>query len=179
MHTTPVHSFKATNGRVLGWTGVVVCLLLLVVTLSDGLGTEDALFLAILALAGVVIWAFFLRPEVRAYDEHLVLRNPFSTISVPLHRIRAVVVRSILVVNVGEKDYRSAAINRGRREMLKGGDRDPASNYLDFVEDKITQLADDALNRGDSGGQVRVRPAWVEIGMLVVAVVLVVVLAVL
>ena len=140
---------------------------------------------------GVLVWAAMLRPRVWATEEDLVLRNMLHTARIPLAAIEQVVVRQVLAVSAGEQRYVSPAIGKSLRQTLKSGSPgEPATaragdgrrtrRYPDFVEERISRLAEDARAKRGIGAALRRaagarrrrahdRWAWPEIVGLVVA----------
>jgi hypothetical protein len=189
--------FRPTSGLL---TGV---LLVLVGLLGVGLalGDRDAVpaWLGALGVVAAVLgWAYLLRPRVRVAGPDLVLRNPFSTVRIPLAAIEELDVRQVLVVRAGDRQYTSPGLGRTRRSILRGPRRDEAANpaaqvaassYGEFAEDRLRWYAEQAR---DAAGvrllspeqealaeQVRRRPAWPEILGLAAGVAAFVVLALL
>lgn len=146
-----VERFHPTSGRAIGVVALVVALAVVVV----GVVEHDQGFPVPFALGAVVVavlaWAALLRPRVWVTTEDLVLRNMLHTARVPLAAIESVVVRQVLAVSAGERRFVSPAIGRSHRQtvqMTKQGTRPaPQDSYPTFVEDRITQLADDARAR--------------------------------
>jgi hypothetical protein len=189
--------FGPTNGRVPGALGVGAILVAAVAALVDGWHASDPLLLSCLALASLLIWVVMFRPSVRSDGSLLHLRNMVSTTTVPLPLIDKVLVGAMLLVRVGETTYKSIALQRSRR---KGRSRDGAGlasarggshqhtvmpmgsiakefgDYCDFVEDRITYLADEArVHRRGVDEPVRRTWAWPEIvGIVVLALVILV-----
>jgi hypothetical protein len=97
---------------------------------------------------GVLVWAAMLRPRVWATREHLVMRNMLHTVSIPLAAIETVAVRQVLAVSAGDNRFVSPAVGKSWRQTLrsnKQAERDTATaSYPVFVEERISQLADDA-----------------------------------
>ncbi|MCW2794210.1 MAG: hypothetical protein JWO76_3308 [Nocardioides sp.] len=184
MNEEPVERFQPTSGRILGILGLVLAAGVIVIGLVD---RDHGFPLPVVAGAlagGVLVWASMLRPRVWATQEHLVLRNMLHTAWLPLAAIEQVVVRQVLAVRVGEKRYVSPAVGRSWRQSIKTGRPttapDLAQSYPDFVEDRISRLAEDA--RAKAGVRllsdeqlalasgVRRAWAWPEVVALVVSV---------
>jgi hypothetical protein len=185
----PVEKFRPTSGQVLGWIGIA-----LVVTAVVFGAIESAWSVVTGALVvGVLDWAATLKPRVRVEGRWLVLRNMVETIRIPLAAVEEVAVRQVLAVRVGERRFVSPAVGKSLRQALKSAGSSPAASsataeatavtqaYPDFVEERIRHLATEARTREDVarysaeqdalGAQVTRTPAWLEIGLLVVAVV--------
>lgn len=179
-----VERFRPTSGRVLGVLGLALAALAVVVSFADGPGGFGAsVVTGALALAAMT-WASMLRPRVWATEESLVMRNMLEVITIPLAAVEQVAVRQVLAVRAGDKRYVSPAVGRSLRQTMSNRRRDPGvapTSYPDFVEDRISQLADDARARrgikrySDEqvalGSEVRRQPAWPEIALVVVTLV--------
>jgi hypothetical protein len=187
--------FRPTNGRAVGILALVAALGTFVLGIVDDF---PAPVVAGAFLVGVLAWAALLKPRVKIADRRLVLVNMLETVSIPLAAVEEVVVRQVLAVRVGEKRYVSPAIGHTLRATLattRPPRRDPrrgdvlatpkAPSYPDLVENRIDQLVTDerkrlGLRRGSAevaalAADVRRAPAWLEIGLLGVAVVALVV----
>ena len=148
MSDDPVERFRPTSGRVSGVLALILVAGVLLIRLLDpGSGLPTPVVWAAVAF-GVLAWASLLRPQVWVERDHLVLRNMLETTRVPLAAIERVVVQQVLVVNAGDRRYVSAAIGKGLRQTMKqnrGTARPTAvDSYPVFVEDRISQLAEDA-----------------------------------
>lgn len=189
MSEEAVERFQPTSGRILGVVGLVLAASVVVL----GLLNRDRGFplpIVTAALAGaVLVWQTMLRPRVWVTPDDLVMRNMLHTAWIPLAAIERVVVRQVLAVSAGEKRYVSPAVGRPWRQSVKAGratgTKDVAQSYPDFVEERISRLAEDA--RAKAGVQllsdeqlalasgVRRAWAWPEVVALVVTTVLFVV----
>lgn len=167
--------FKATNGRMIGVSGLVLCVAVAVLlALSESTHTAAVGAIAC-AFAGLFVWMTLLRPSVSASRTHLHLQNLFDRVSIPLASIDTVVVRRYLLVRSGGRKYICPAISRPLRrtvrkeshwggqqlltpgvseETLQAALRTQAQateelSYPDFVEQRIQALAaDDRARRG-------------------------------
>ena len=154
---------------------------------------------------GVLLYASTVRPRVLVRGSELVLRNMLSTVFIPLAAIEELAVRQVLAVRAGDKRYVCAGVGRTLRQALKGSAvqrareqmgglrgemaavREPGMSYADFVEVRLQELVNqDRLRRGVAkysaeaealAQDVRRRPAWPEIALLVAAFAVVAVLA--
>jgi hypothetical protein len=180
-----VEKFRPTSGRITGALG----LLLVAAVVAIGLLDRDQGFSPVVVCAalvvGVVIWATMLRPRLWATDSTLVMRNAFSTVTVPLAAIEQVAVRQVCAVRVGEQRYVCPAVGKSWRQALRSDRRlrhnesredkpEPGTMpYAGFVEDRIHQLAEEARTRAGVGllsdeqlalaADVRREWAWPEI----------------
>ena len=180
-----VQRFHATNGRVSGYIGLAAALVVLVLAIAAH-SSGTPLGVAILAvLAGLLVWAIVLRPAVWTTDRHLVMRSMFHTDTIPLRAVERVVVGQVLAVFAAGRRFVSAAIGYSTRQTIKNrteartGRGEPATamdTYQVFVEERLTQLAQEDRERYDDGeSEPRRTFAWPEIaGVLVLVVAFVV-----
>ena len=144
----PVERFQPTSGRILGVIALVAVLAIVVIGVVDRDHGFPAPVVTGALVFGVLVWAAMLRPRVWATREHLVMRNMLHTVSIPLAAIETVVVRQVLAVSAGDNRFVSPAVGKSWRQTLrsnKQGERDTATaSYPVFVEERISQLADDA-----------------------------------
>jgi hypothetical protein len=183
MAEEPVERFRPTSGRVIG----VVALVLVAAVILAGILDHDEEFpvtmIAGAVVFGALVWSSMLRPRVWATESDLVLRNMLETIRIPLAAIESVVVRQVLAVGAGDARYVSPAIGHSWRQTFKSthgaAPKTATESYPVFVEERISQLAEDARAklgvRRYSDEQValasgvRREPAWAEIAVLTVA----------
>ncbi|MCL8025225.1 hypothetical protein [Nocardioides bruguierae] len=190
-----VERFAPTSGRVTGTIGIAICLLLVVLAvLGAGASAPVA---GIAAVLGVLAWATMLKPRLRIVGDRLVLVNSFETVTVPLAGITSVLVQQVLVVVVGGRKFTSPAAGRSWRQAAKkprstrdlamspvpgeGLQTDAKVVYADFVEQRIGERANEERGNRDIARrspeqealltEVTRTPAWLEIGLLAVTVV--------
>ena len=189
----PVQKFRPTAGPGIGYLVLAVCAIVvgLVATSDPGvLGLQVVLGAVMVA---VVIWLVLLRPRATAYDDTLVLRGMVSDTTLPLAAIDAAVVRTMLVVWIGENRYTCAGIARSKRSMVRrpgpgavpmlglrhpdagtavgsGGHVGASADYPTFVETRIEDLARSARRDGRSAPAVTRRWARLELTALGVSV---------
>ncbi|WP_122818487.1 hypothetical protein [Nocardioides pantholopis] len=181
-----VERFRPTSGRVVGVLGLLLAAVVVVVGLRDGL---DLAVVVGAVVGGVLVWSAVLRPGLAVTSETLVMRNMLETTEIPLAAIEEVAVRQFTAVRAGGKRYVSPVVGQTMRQLRKG-DRaatkpEPTASYPAFVEDRIRRLAADAAAaRGIKRGtpeqdalarDVRRTPAWVELGLLLLGLVVFVV----
>lgn len=146
-----VERFRPTSGRAVGIIALVAALVVAAVGVVEHDQGFPVPFVLGAVLVAVLAWAALLRPRVWVTSEDLVLHNMLHTARVPLAAIESVVVRQVLAVTAGERRFVSPAIGRSHRQtvhMTRRGTRPgPLDSYPTFVEDRITQLADDARAR--------------------------------
>lgn len=175
--------FTAWGGRVAGIIGLAVVAGVVVVGVAGSADLYDPAVYPVCGLIALLIWSTMIRPEVAVADGRLVLRNPFTTVRLPLAAIEQVVVRQWLAVRMGERQFTSAGIGRSRRQALRDdrkGEDSTDRSYAAVVEARIHRLAEDARDRAGIAlcseeqealaDDVRREPAWVEIGFAVVLV---------
>ena len=183
-----VERFKPTSGQVLGWIGLTLVALVVVIGLVDRTHGFPPPVVAGALVLGVLDWAAMLKPRVLVVGRWLVLRNMLETTRIPLAAVEEIAVQQVLAVRVGERRFVSPAVGRSLRQALKtrGGPaptaaaveaRDATASYPDFVEERIRHLADEArtlegvarysAEQDALGAQVRREPALLEIGLLV------------
>jgi hypothetical protein len=163
-----VQPFRATNGRVTGVIGLVMCAgvaVLLVLTERPAVVVLGVLACAFVA---VLTWGALLRPRVVATAHDLRMWSMFEQATIPLAAIDTVLVRRYLVVRAGGVKYICPAIGRslrktvrtemkwqGNAQMLAPG-LQPSErivtqtdvkdskelDYADFVESEIARLAE-------------------------------------
>lgn len=100
-------------------------------------------------LFALVAYAAFIRTKVGVSDGDFVLHHLYSTVRFPLAALEGVSVGRTLGAYSGGRTYVSGAVGRPMREAVKGSKREhqPLSNHADFVEDRLTALAQDARER--------------------------------
>lgn len=169
--TVEVQRFRATNGRVMGGIGLVLCgvvAVMLVVTEPPAVAVPGVIGCL---LVGGLVWMALLRPSVVATSSELHLRTLFESVSIPLASVETVVVRRYLLVRSGGRRYICPAISRPLRKTIRDELKWSGSNpmqpglsvdrlgeatgenlqtdvkkeqelaYADFVEQRIAALA--------------------------------------
>lgn len=174
-----VERFTVWSSRIIGIIGLVGVAVALAFGVP-GIGQAyDPVVYPICGLVGVVLWTMLLRPAAAVVGDRLVLRNPLSTLSIPLAAIEQVAVRQFLAVRVGDRRYANASVGRSRRQGLRDdqkGDELTDLSYGGLVEHRIGRLAEEARTlqgialysdeQEALAADVRREPAWVEIGLL-------------
>lgn len=149
--TGDVERFPATGGRLTGVTILAMSAGVLVLAVAER-DESWALSLALAALTfAAAAWASMLRPALAVDDDRLVMRGMVDTVELPLAAIEQVAVRQVLAVRCGEKRYVSPVVGKTRRKLTRaermGASERPARgevNYADFVEERISRLAEQA-----------------------------------
>lgn len=175
-----VERFPPTSGRVSGVLVIVLAGVVLVVTVLDPSAGMPLPVVAAAVLAAVLAWAVMLRPALWVSDGHLVMRNAFETVTVPLAAIERTAVGRVTVVRAGPRKLVSTVVHRSLRKVVLGsspGDEPGLgeAHLADHVEQRISQLAEEARRQQGvalfSDEQealadgVRREPAWLPIGL--------------
>lgn len=187
-HDDVVERFHATSGRVTGWLTVVLAGAVVVLGLAYlDEGFPDWVIGAAL-LVGVLAWAAMLRPALWATGDHLVMRNLAETVHIRLAAVEEMAVRQVLAVRAADRRWVSTVVGRSwrkaaatRRRTSGSGEAAPQEGmpYADFVETRLYDLVDRARTaagvRAGSSEQlalpdaVRREPAWLPLGLIAVA----------
>jgi hypothetical protein len=167
----------------------------LVVILLDNRSLGAVRFALVVAICGVLIWCYLLRPRLVIGATELELRNPFSSWHVPLADVRRVAVRAITSVYTEERRYDGVAIGRPIRSLRRqppraatigfpglGGRQLPdlgpqptqprpldsldADGVADLVVEQVLVASDQARTRPHDGLTARRSWAWVELSAL-------------
>jgi len=192
--TITEQKYGPTTGALTGWLGLVLCVGGIVPLLTDPTAGRIRLAFAI-ALAGVVVWSFMLRPRIIIREQEpstLLLRNPFSTWQVPLAAINRVQIKAITRVEVEGAGYDGVAVGRRVKAMVRGpvvkhGDglltpglrlgtpprrepKHPSATSPEAIADLLTEQILAASDRAKESGQptepVLRHWAWVELVLL-------------
>ena len=192
-----VEHFQATSGRVTGWMTVVLAAVLVVAGIAYADEGFPLWVTAAGLLVGVLAWAVMLRPALWATHEHLVMRNLAETVHIRLAAVEEMAVRQVLAIRAADRRFVSTVVGRTWRKTLQSRHRpggvDTGSalaptegmHYADFVENRLFDLVEKARDRAGirAGSQeqlalpdaVRREPAWLPIGLIASATVLLVV----
>lgn len=140
-------------------TGYATVAVFALLALADGLEVFDLPLLAACALVGALVFLVLQRPAVAVDRETLHLRGVLSEVHVPLAAVERAVVQRFLAVFAGERRYVSTSVQRSLRAVMgrrPAGERRPGSagtpdrpavDEADLVEQRISQLADEARAR--------------------------------
>ena len=152
-----VERFTSWGSRALGGLGLALVALVLVLGIPAVDHTYPPVVYACCGLAAVGIWVTLVRPSVAVVGDRLVLRNPLSTVRVPLAAIEQVVVRQWLAVSAGDQRFTCSGVGRSmwqaRRDDQRGGVDGVTGteigrlSYGAIVERRIDKLAEDARAR--------------------------------
>ncbi len=113
--------FPPTSGVWSGWFGLAFVAGTITVIAWHGFTPLGVQFTVGLVLAGVLIYAFMLRPRIQVRGGRVRLVNPFHVVEIPLPLVRSVLVRSATYVFVGErrKKYVGVAVGRDPRDLTR------------------------------------------------------------
>jgi hypothetical protein len=173
-----------TSGTISGWMGVAAGLVAAVLGIIGSAPIWVPLGLAI----ALVCWLILLRPRVGIEPHDLILRGTFSTARIPLASVRTIVIRQMLVVNVGERRFTNPSIGRPLREVrVRPGESPRANPGVDHIEaliqSHVSEARSMAAKRAERGAaptgptEVRIERAWPEIGAAVFLALAILVLA--
>ena len=141
MAEQPTEWFRGTGSWIWGILAFVVAALIIVLDLVGG---GDLAVVAAALLFALLAYVAVLRPRVGVQGGDLVLHHMYSTQRLPVAAVETVTVRRTFQATAGGRRYVSAAVSRSMRGALRRGDRDPARNYADFVEDRVLHHAAEA-----------------------------------
>jgi hypothetical protein len=113
--------FPPTSGVWSGWFGLVFVAGTITVIAWHGFTPLGVRFIVGLVLAGVLIYAFMLRPRIQVRGGAVRLVNPFDVVEIPLPLVRSVLVRSATYVFVDDrrKKYVGVAVGRDPRDLTR------------------------------------------------------------
>ena len=187
--------FTPTSGTVVGWCGLAVVAGVIAFVLLDDRSLVSIRFALAIAIFGVLVWCYMLRPRLVIGVSEVELRNAFSSWHVPLAQVRRVAVRVVTRVYTDDGRYDGVAVGRPIRSMRGGrsrsavrlpglnpsfmiGSEPPATRsqrgnlnadgVADFVTEQILLAADRARSEGSHGGTPRRTWARAELAGLAV-----------
>lgn len=172
--------FTTWGGRVLGIIGIAVVAVIALLGATGLGGDYHPAAYAVCGLVAVGIWATMVRPAVGVREEALVLRNPLSTVTIPLAAVQQVAVGQYLAVLAGGRRLTNTGLGRGRVAARRDDALPETSaqrSYGGLIEIRIRHLAEHARSRRGIAerseeqealaADVRRDWAWPEIGLLV------------
>ncbi len=178
-----VENFRPTSGRITGVLALALVAAIVLIGLIDREHGFPPVVVWSALVAGVFVWAAMLRPRLWVTTSDVVMRNMFSTVWVPLVSIEQIIVRQVVAMRAGDKRYVSPAVGKSWRQTLrtsKAPKPGATQSYPAFVEDRLSQLAEEARARAGVklmsdeqlalAAGVRQTPAWPEIVALALAV---------
>jgi hypothetical protein len=180
-----VERFTVWGSRIMGAIGLALVAVALVFGVVGGSAPYAAPTYPVMGLAGLLFWTTLVRPAVAVVDDRLVLRNPFTTVSLPLAAIEQVAVRQWLAVRVGDRRFTNSGVGRSYRQTMRDDRKGDVSgteiadlSYGAIVERRIDKRAEEARSlqgialhsdeQAALAADVRREPARIEIGLLVV-----------
>ena len=192
MTAEQVERFPSWGSRIMGGLGIVVVAVVLVLGVVGRSAPYHPAAYPICGLIAVALWCVLVRPAVAVEGDLLVLRNPLSTVWVPLAAIEQLVIRQFVAVRVADDRFTCAGLGRSHRRGLRDDQLGDVSgvdiarlSYAGVVERRILKLAEDArIRQGVAlysdeqealAADVRRTRAWPWIAALAVLVVTVVI----
>lgn len=196
--------FHPTSGTAIGWLGIALAVLAVVVVALDDLTVRGVRFALVAVAFGVLVWCFMLRPRLVIGRTEVELRNALSSWHVPLERIRTVSVRAITRITTDDGSYDGIAVGRPMRTLRHLPNTKPArigipglgisiaepapadrsmrrrtqldaNAIADFAVERILEAAEEARTASTPARTPRRRWAWIEIAALAAVVVALVV----
>jgi len=108
----PVERFAPTTGLVVGWTGILVAVLVIGWVLLRA-HSAAGLRVALAALfAAVLVWVTQMRPRVTAYRRYLLMRGSLRDVAVPYLAVEQVTMGQTLNVWAGGRRYVCVGIGK-------------------------------------------------------------------
>jgi hypothetical protein len=182
-----------------GWFGIAIAAVALVLLLFGDHSISTVRFAFAVAIFGLLVWCYMLRPRVVVDPDEVELRNAFSSWHVPLAEVRRVAVRAVILIYTDERRFHGVAVGRPVRSLRGGrqskgpaigipglgaryadldqsapqqakGNLD-ADGVADFVTEQILLSADRARSAPRDELAPRRSWAWFEVGALALLVV--------
>jgi hypothetical protein len=167
--------FNSPGNRVLGVIGVALAVAAIVAMAVNEPGRGEAIGIFAVAFVATLSWAFLIRPQIRLTATTVTLRNPLSSVAVPVQLVTAVEVRRYTVIALADSQLTSTAVSRGVLELARQ-DRAPASGGIpagdpaSLMTARIEARMDESRNAPPvADAEVRRTPAWPEIALLAVS----------
>lgn len=110
--------FRPTGGRLTGWLGAFIGLVVAGMALVDRSGPWLAFVFGGLLFAAIA-WATSLRPALWVDDDSLTMRNVASTRVIPLAAISELAIRQVFAVRAGDRRYVSPVIGHSLRKTIR------------------------------------------------------------
>lgn len=112
MDEAPVERFKPTDGIILGWSGMAVCVLVVVYVAVAEHSVTGLRIGAAGAFGAALVWTTQLRPRVTAYTDALVVHRSLSDVTVPYLAIQDVTMGQTLNVWAEGRRYVCTGIGK-------------------------------------------------------------------
>ncbi|MDQ3629056.1 MAG: hypothetical protein M3419_09660 [Actinomycetota bacterium] len=193
----PEETFSSPSAG-FGLFGVVVVAVFVALVLSDGHSVGHLAFVAGFLLFAAVVVAVNIRPSLRLYAEHLLVRNALTDVWVAWASIEMVEVRQVMEIDVGDRVVRALSFGRTLRQQRSHAARNKdrtviavddgralqGVDYTDFVASKLMNVAESRGGGAGSRKRGREHPVvrtwrWAEVAVLVALVAVTAVLTVL
>ncbi len=160
-------SYGPSSGTIVGWIGVVLAAVVVAVLLANERSAGGLRSALAVALVGVVVWCYLLRPRIIVRPATLVLRNAFSDWEIPLASVQEVAVRTVTGVYTADRRYDGIAVGRTVRAILRSRSHGSTDETADLVTAQIMRATARARERGEEAGTPVRRPAYPELVLLV------------
>jgi hypothetical protein len=162
-------TFRSDQGRIIGWTGTILPVVLGVLLLVQDPGLGTTRLLAGLSLFALLAWAYLIRPRIELDGSVIRLVNAFRDVAVPAGLVDEVIVRTYVVLEVGGNKHSGVSVGHPTRALVRGSDRarglvaEPGAvpvieNYAVYVEERLRQLVAAAHREAAEPGPVE--KAW-------------------
>jgi hypothetical protein len=180
--------YRSVPGAISGFMLLALAAWLIIDALLHGSGKTPWVALAAAPVFGLPVFAYTLRPVVKANERRLLVRNPLRTIHAPWASVEGLRAGYSVELMAGGKKYQIWAVpvslrqrnraNRrkaqivanGEQKVVTGGraavargrmdDPDPTRAWSDQVTDSLQELADRNAARPDAAGEARVTWCW-------------------
>lgn len=119
MTTSQEKRYGPTAGLITGWIGLVGCAGFAIYLPFTGQDRTTLRFAVATVLAGLVIWAFMVRPRVILTPTTLHLRNPLSTWSLPVGLVDDVLVGFTTRVTAAGRTLDATAVGRPTKAFAR------------------------------------------------------------
>lgn len=114
-----VEKFAATGGRMLGYVGGGLLVIVAAGAAIDDLVANRQLVLGCAGFA-LLSWVSLVRPAVAAHARGLVLRNMLRDTCVPWSLIERCQVKQTLLVATGDQQFQGLGVSRSARSIVRG-----------------------------------------------------------
>ncbi len=108
----PVERFAPTTGLVVGWTGILVAVVVIGWVLLRAHSAAGLRVALAAAFAAVLVWVTQMRPRVTAYRRHLLMRGSLRDVAVPYLAVEQVTMGQTLNVWAGGRRYVCVGIGK-------------------------------------------------------------------
>lgn len=180
MRTDDARRYGPTGGLIIGWIGLVGCAVVAIVLPFTGQDRETLRFALAVALVGVVIWAFVVRPRIILTATTLELRNPLSAWSVPVDLVDKVEVDFTTRVTAMGRTLNATGVGRNPRGLTRTATPPwtSADRVVDIMVQDVLAAAAQARGADPAGGAIERHWAVPELAVIAVLSLAVLVLSV-